>query len=227
MSISKIRRTASTRNKVLAILAAGLVVGVGATVTLATWTDTEWVYGGNGAGGPGVGTSTFAVQQDATNPYTGAVFADYPTNPGNSLAFGTGALALTPGDSVAAPVALRTTAASVAGTLQLQAAVAATGVTVTDPAGALWDALELQVGWVSVAPAGTVPACTATLAGFTSIALTGTGLGAVPATGTQALQAVSGNVLHYCFVVSLPATAPTSLQGLTVAPAWQFAAVSS
>jgi hypothetical protein len=49
----------------------------------------------------------------------------------------------------------------------------------------------------------------------------------VPATGTQVLQAATGNVLHYCFVVTLPANASNSLQGLTVAPAWQFSAVSS
>jgi hypothetical protein len=57
--------------------------------------------------------------------------------------------------------------------------------------------------------------------------MTGTGLGAVPAVGTQVLQGATGNVLHYCFVITLPAGSPDTLQGRTVAPAWQFNAVSS
>lgn len=225
-NLSNALRNRRTRNKVMAIASAGLVVGVGAAMTLATWTDTEWDYAGAG-GLPGLGTSTFVVQQDATNPYTGAAFGNFHTNPGNSLNFQTGALTLSPGDSVAAPVAFETTSASIAGTLQLKAAVAASGVTTNDPTNALWNALTLQVGWTSVAPGGVVPSCTASLTGFTPITMTGSGLGAVPATATQTLQAATGNVLHYCFVVSLPAGSPNTLQGLTVAPAWQFSAVSS
>lgn len=216
----------STRNKVFAIASAGLVVGVGAAMTLATWTDTEWDYAGLG-NVPGLGTSVFVVQQDATNPYTGNAFGSYHTNPGNSLDFETGALALSPGVSVAAPVAYETTSDSVAGTLQLQPAVAATGVTSNDPTNALWNDLELQVGWVSVTPGDTVPACTSSLTGFTSIPMTGSGLGATPEINPQDLDAKTGNVLHYCFVVTMPADAPSTLQGLTVAPAWQFSAVSN
>ncbi len=219
-------RQSRTRNKVLAISSAGLVVGVGAAMTLATWTDTEWDFAGAGTL-PGLGTSKFIVQQDASNPYTGTHFGNFHTNPGNSLDFEIGALVLSPGDSVAAPVALETTPDSVAGTLQLQAAVAASGVTSNDPTNALWAALQLQVGWVSVTPGDPVPACDATLSGFASIPMTGTGLGAVPDPATQTLQAATGNVLHYCFVVTMPAGSPDTLQGLTVAPAWQFNAVSS
>jgi predicted ribosomally synthesized peptide with SipW-like signal peptide len=211
----------------MAIASAGLVVGVGAAMTLATWTDTEWDYAGAGNGLPGLGTSTFVVQQDATNPYTGAAFGNFHTNPGNALDFETGALVLSPGDSVTAPVAYETTSDSVAGTLQLQAAVKASTIPSNDTGDALWNALVLQVGWMSVAPGGTVPACTASLTGFAPIAMTGTGLSAVPAATTQTLQAATGNVLHYCFVVTLPAGSPDSLQGRTVAPAWQFSAVSS
>ena len=225
-SVLNALRNGRTRNKVMAIASAGLVIGVGTAMTMATWTDTEWDYAGAG-GIPGLGTSTFVVQQDATNPYTGAAFGNYHTNPGNSLNFQTGALNLSPGVSVAAPVAYETTSASVAGTLQLEAAVPAAGVTNNDPTNALWSALQLQVGWVSVTPGNPVPACTTALTGYAPITMTGSGLGAVPATGTQVLQAATDNVLHYCFVVTLPANASNSLQGLTVAPAWQFSAVSS
>ncbi|HEX4442056.1 MAG TPA: acyl-CoA dehydrogenase [Galbitalea sp.] len=216
------------RNKVFAITSAGLVVGVGAAMTLATWTDTEWDFAGLG-NVPGLGTSTFVVQQDASNPYTGTEFGNFNSNPGNSLTFTTGALALSPGVSVAAPVALETTAPSIAGTLQLEAAVPATGVTSNDTTNHLWNELQLQVGWVSTTPGETVPDCTTSLAGYTSIVLDTTttpGLGATPAVGTQDLEAASGNTLHYCFVVTLPADADSSYQGLTVAPAWQFSAVS-
>lgn len=222
--------TGRTRNKVFAIASVGLVVGVGAAMTLATWTDTEWDYAGLG-NVPGLGTSTFVVQQDTTNPYTGDAFGTFHTNPGNSLEFSVGALTLSPGASVAAPVALETTTPSVAGSLQLEAAVPATGVTSDDPTSALWNDLQVQVGWVSVAPNDDVPACTTSLANYTSITMTTSptaqGLSAVPAVGTQPLMAATGNVLHYCFVVSMPDDAPSSLQGLTVAPAWQFSAVSN
>jgi hypothetical protein len=219
-------RNSRTRNKVLAISSAGLVVGVGAAMTLATWTDTEWDFAGAGTV-PGLGTSTFIVQQDASNPYTGTHFGNFHANPGNSLDFEIGALVLSPGDSVAAPVALETTTDSVAGTLQLQAAVAASGVTSNDPTNDLWNDLQLTVGWVSVTPGDPVPTCDKTLSGFAPITMTGTGLGAVPDVATQTLQAATGNVLHYCFVVTMPLGSPATLQGLTVAPAWQFNAVSS
>ncbi len=219
-------RNSRTRNKALAITSAGLVVGVGAAMTLATWTDTEWDFAGAG-NTPGLGTSTFVVQQNVANPYSGVGFDNNHSNPGDSLDFETGALVLSPGDSVAAPVAYETTQPSVAGTLQMQAAVAASGITTNDPTGALWAALQLQVGWVSVTPGDPVPTCDASLSGFASIPMTGSGLGAVPDTATQTLLAATGNVVHYCFVVTLPLGSPSSLQGLTVAPAWQFNAVSS
>jgi hypothetical protein len=225
-NFSNVLRNRRTRNKVMAVASAGLVVGVGAAMTLATWTDTEWDFAGAG-GVPGLGTSTFVVQQNVANPYSATGFNQNHNNPGDALDFETGALTLSPGDSVAAPVAYQTTSASIAGTLQLQAAVPASGVTANDPTNALWNALQLKVGVVSVTPTGVTPACTASLTGFSSIPMTGTGLGAVPANVPLPLQAATGNTLHYCFVVTLPAGSPSTLQGLTVAPAWQFNAVSS
>ncbi len=55
------------RRRIFAVAAGGAALGVGVAATLAAWTDTEWVFGGNGAGGPGVGTSTFAIEQN-TDP---------------------------------------------------------------------------------------------------------------------------------------------------------------
>jgi predicted ribosomally synthesized peptide with SipW-like signal peptide len=225
MNILTTLRHAKTRNKVMAIASAGLIVGVGTAMTLATWTDTEWDFAGAG-GVPGLGTSTFVVQQNASNPYVAGNFASFNTAPGNALTFSPGALTLSPGDTVAAPVALETTNASVAGTLQLQPAVAS-GVAITDPGGLLAAALVVGVGWVSVAPGTAVPACTALPNAYTAIPMTGTGLGATPVAVPQNLLASKGNVLHYCFTITLPAGSPTTLQGRTVSPAWSFLATSN
>jgi len=52
------------RRRIFAVAAGGAALGVGVAATLAAWTDTEWVFGGDGTGGPGVGTSTFAIEQN-------------------------------------------------------------------------------------------------------------------------------------------------------------------
>lgn len=218
------------QTKVMAILAGGLVIGVGGAFTLASWTDSEWVFAGNGTGGPGVGTSTFEVQQDASNPGPGT-FADFEANPGDSLSFGAGALSLSPGDTVYAPVALRTTTASIGGTLDLLGAVAATGVTATAPSvldapgTGLWSALTLQV----VVDDESYTCDSAAMTTKTTVIAADSALDA-SGTLTQALEAASANTLYYCFAITLPEPATPggfdSLQGHVVAPAWEFAATS-
>lgn len=222
----------STRNKVLAIAAAGVVLAVGTTVTVAAWNDEEWVFGGNATGdGPGIGTSVFEVQQDTTNPYVQpGTWADFETNPGDALIFTpVDALSLTPGETIYAPVALSTTPASLGGTLVLQDAVAATGITVNDTDGLLWDALVLRVGAIETTPTGEPPACSAAgFASYTSVILTNTDPGldlGTPAEGPM-LDPARGNVVHYCFEISLPSGASSDLMGRTVAPAWQFIGTS-
>ena len=214
--------------KVKAILAGGAVLGLGATVTLAAWTDTEWVFAGNAAGdGPGLGTSSFEVEQNTTSPYTEATFVQNESNPGGALTFGVSALSLTPGDSVYAPVALRTVAGSIAGTVTLQPAAPATGLAVTDANQALYNALTVRV---AVSP--TTTTCNA--AAFTAGTTIASGpLATTGASAGQALSAASGNVQHYCFEITLPAnptlpagTQLSALQGRTAAPAWNFSAVS-
>lgn len=223
-------RGKNRRNRIAAVLAGGLVIGVGGAFTLASWTDSEWVHAGNGTGGPGIGTSTFEVQQDASNPGPGT-FADFEANPGDALGFGLGALALSPGQTVYAPVALRTTTASIAGTLTLQASVAAAGVTATPPAvldgpgTGLWAQLTLQV-----VVDDTPFTCDATaMTGLTTVVAPGSGLSAA-ATSTQALDAAQGNTQYYCFAVTLPIPVVPGdfdgLQGHVVAPAWEFRAAS-
>jgi predicted ribosomally synthesized peptide with SipW-like signal peptide len=91
-----------------AILAGGLVLGVGTAVTLAAWNDNEFVTGTFTAG-------TFNMQGSTTD---GIAFTDHPTSPGGALAFSVPAAALSPNDTVTAPFAVRlaantTTAANV------------------------------------------------------------------------------------------------------------------
>jgi predicted ribosomally synthesized peptide with SipW-like signal peptide len=82
---------------VRAILAGGLVLGVGTAVTLAAWNDAEFVTGTFTAG-------SFNLEGSTTN---GTTFTDHATSPGGALAFSVPATALSPNDSVSAPFAVR------------------------------------------------------------------------------------------------------------------------
>lgn len=223
----------SLRTRKIAVLAAGvLVVGLGATYTLASWTDSEWVFGGakGNPNTPGIGTSTFNVQQNtSTDLSTGWV--DEPDNPGGALTFGLDALSLAPGDTIFAPVSLRTVAGSVAGNVTLQRAVTASGVTTNDTNGALWDAIRATVYTSNAASA---PSCSS--ADFDSAdwddRVIDDQVLATTAQDGQSLPAGAGGAAgepqHYCFTLTLPKNAPNvnSLQGRTIAPAWEFKAVS-
>lgn len=218
------------RRKVMAIVAGGMAVGVAGFLTLAAWNDNEWVFGGtSGDGGDGVGTSSFNVQQNAwsgdTAPADLATFTDHETNPGNELIFNVNPSALTPGATIYAPVALTTTTESIAGTLTLQPAVAADGMTAVDADGLLWSALQYSVA-VTEDPAIAATCTSGTLAGteiVTDQPLTST----IAGTPSQALAAANGDVQYYCFEITLPDTeANQALQGRTVFPAWRFAAES-
>ncbi|TFD88924.1 SipW-dependent-type signal peptide-containing protein [Cryobacterium serini] len=222
-------RKRTSRGKIMAILAGGAVLGLGSTATLAAWTDTEWVFGGSG-NDAGVGTSSFEVEQNVVAPFATTAFVQDETNPGQALTFGLDALSLTPGDSVYAPVALRTVANSVAGDLTLEPAVPAAGVVVVDAGGNLWNDLTVRV-WVS----GTAFTCDASTVASASIVQIASGaLGTSGGTAAQTLAAASANTQYYCFSVTLPepinanaAREIAGLQGRTVAPAWEFSAVSS
>jgi predicted ribosomally synthesized peptide with SipW-like signal peptide len=240
------RKFSSTkRAKIMAIAAAGLIVGVGGSVTLAAWVDNEWVYGGTGGDEPGVGTSEFIVQQDA-NAFTNN-WDDYPENPGDALTFAPNPLALTPGDTIYATVALHTTSGSVAGSTQLQSAVVALVDGSNPPVeiesdDLLFDALDLRIGFANLGPGALQPACDANAIGgaYTQI-VSGTGLGSGPIAGPQPLLQASGNVLHYCFEISMPTAAEledrfdgepedfdiSDYMGLVAAPAWEFISTSA
>jgi len=220
---------ARRRTKAFALAAGGALVLGGLGYTLASWTDTEWVFGGDDSGGGGVGTSGFEVEQNVTAPFAAAGFTSDETNPGQALRFTVDALALSPGTATYAPVALRTAADSIAGDVALRAAVPADGVSVTDADDTLWDALRVRVATVT----GTTAACDASAFATPADVIADGPLGTTAATATQRLAADGTSTQLYCFEVSLP-EAPTlpagtsvdALQGRTAAPAWQFAAES-
>lgn len=216
------------RALLLALVSGGAVVGVGLTATLASWSDQEWVSAGNGLGGPGVATNSFEVQQNVSSPFSDATgqWIDRESNPGSSLTFSTGALALSPGTSVYAPVALKTTAASIAGELSLAAPVASTGVTVTDPGDLLWNAIDVRV-------AASQSSATCSAAAFTGDSVVASGklaTASIAPADAVSLSAAGGNTWHFCFELTLPSTGlvgdGSNLQGKSIAPAWEFVSTS-
>ncbi|MDZ8201276.1 SipW-dependent-type signal peptide-containing protein [Microbacterium sp. SSW1-59] len=225
------RRT--VRRRIFAITAGGAALGLGVAATLAAWTDTEWVFGGDGSGGPGIGTSTFAIEQNTDAPgYDAGSWVDEPDNPGGEMVFEATSLLgteLAPGDSVYAAVALRTKSTSIAGDVQLEAAVPATGITTNDTGGLLFAALDVRV-----ATSATTFDCDATAFSGDPGSPTVIANGDLASTGgsaTQSLSAAAGSVQYYCFEVTLPASInsdpdPASYMGRTVAPAWEFVATS-
>jgi predicted ribosomally synthesized peptide with SipW-like signal peptide len=182
-----------------AILAGGLVLGVGAAVTLAAWNDSEFVTGTFTAG-------TFNLEGSTTN---GTTFTDHATSPGGALTFTVPAAALSPTDSVSAPFAVRLAANTTNGANVVLTTEPPTG-TVTN----LTYSLEIHSAW-GCAP-GTVtstPISGAALnAGTTSFAL---------ATGTPTSN--PGTAVFLCFKVTAGAGL---VQGQTGAAIWKFTATS-
>ncbi|SDO91754.1 SipW-cognate class signal peptide [Microbacterium sp. ru370.1] len=219
------------RRRIFAVAAGGAALGVGVAATLAAWTDTEWVFGGNGAGGPGVGTSTFAIEQNTDPGFDPAAWTDEPANPGGEMVFSaTGLLGteLAPGDSVYAAVALRTKTASIAGDVELQAAVPAAGIAGDDTGDLLFDALDVRVATSAIAFS-----CDASAFGGATTIIADGPLATTGASVTQALAEASGSTQYYCFEVTLPdpiplagGTTPEDYMGRAIAPAWEFVATS-
>ncbi len=80
---------ARTRRKVMAVLAGGLVLGVGAAITLAAWNDSEFATGLFSSGDFGIEGSD-----------DGTTFAEHPSGAPASLTFELDADLLSPGSTV-------------------------------------------------------------------------------------------------------------------------------
>ena len=200
--------TEATRSrKFKAILAGGIVLGVGAAVTLAAWTDDEWAEGVFGAG-------TFNVEGSTTGAEDS--FSDHTSSNGAAeLSFELPASDnLSPGDSVAAPFVLR---------LGKGTTYDAT-VDLTSAAGTGDNASNLTYGIVQVGNAG---ACTVGATG-TQIVPSGTALSST--TGKQGFDLTAGEgdaagaQVTLCFTV----TAGDDLtEGGNATAQWQFTATSA
>ncbi|MGP0222423.1 MULTISPECIES: SipW-dependent-type signal peptide-containing protein [unclassified Paenarthrobacter] len=200
-----------------AVLAGALALGLGGSVTLASWTDSDFAGGTFGA-------SVFVTESNASKPYNASgTWSANDAAPGAALVFN--ATAMSPGSVAYAPLAIRTRAGSVGGEVVLGAPTVTSSGTGTADLGA---ALRYRV----VRSA----ACDATAFTGTPVFVVGSD-GAKPFTQGQAagvvnpLQAATatlpGAPTQFCFEVTLPLGANNALQGQTATATWQFTATSS
>lgn len=189
------RRPALRLTRTRALLAGGLVLGVGATMTLATWSDTEYAAVTFTAG-------TFSL----VGSPDGTTFSEHPEAPGASLDFTLSPTALVPGTTVYALYSVKTAATSVAGTATL------TG----DPTNS--DGFRTYLSYGVTAIAGT-SCSSATHSAGTEVVPAGSAL-TVGAAGGLAVSAVGASVINYCLAVTLKTDAPSNMQGEQLSLLW-------
>lgn len=194
---ARTRQKSDRRRMALAILAGGLVLGVGAAVTLAVWNDSEFA------------TGTFSSGQfDLQGSTNGTAFDSSPTAPGKTLSFALDADALSPGAVVYAPFAVQLSADS-----DYEAAVTL-GEELGGTIGAnLTYSLYEVASFGDTCSAATPPTGTALVANRAASAT-----GTVPAFALTA----AADPTYLCFVV----TAGAVPQGATGTVTWEFAATS-
>jgi predicted ribosomally synthesized peptide with SipW-like signal peptide len=178
-----------------AVLSGGLVLGVGAAVTLAAWNDSEFATGSFQAG-------SFNIQGTADDPAgSNPDWSDHATTgTALGLTFRVNADALTPGQSVYAPMSLR-----------------------VDPAKNSYDAN------VTLPSAPTVTGdLGADLTTKTYVSTYANCAGGAPGTSEFSNGTLSkdGTAQTVCLVVSMNAGAPATAQGTSATVAWQFDAAS-
>ncbi len=191
------------RRKFAAILAGGLVVGVGTMATLASWNDAEYASGSFTAGRFNLQGS---IDQAAFSEHASAGAAA-------ALTFTAPVTALTPGDVVYAPYALRLDNTTTNG-----------GTVAVTPGASTGTVTNVTYTLFTTATAG----CSAASTPVTTVVASGTNLGAV---GTPLTFAVAKPVLpavgattYLCFKV----TAGAGLaQGQTGTASWVFTATSN
>lgn len=187
-----------------ALLIGTLVLGVGGSMTLAAWTDTEHAGGSFAA-------STFGIvgSLDGTN------FSEHPSSSPAVLAFATNPGTMSPGTTVYARFLIRTTGATnVPGTVSMS------GATVTGTG--LGPYLTYGVRTIPVASgcdANSFAAGTNVVSPGSALAAAGTSTAAVPAAGATAVS--------YCIAITLPPGTANAAQGLTATANWVFTGTSN
>jgi len=201
--------------RVRALLAGGLVLGVGAAVTAASWNDSEYA------------TATLTTSTFNTESNVGGVgYLDNAASPGTTVTLPVGAFS--PGTTGYLPVLIRTKATSIAGTVVLNGAV----FTGTD-ATLLRDVFVYRVvrttatcdasAFTTGTPVFVVGTSTASAAPLLTVGQNG----GVSNTLAAAALAAPGAPTGFCFEVTLPSTAANTLQGKTASATWQFLATSN
>jgi predicted ribosomally synthesized peptide with SipW-like signal peptide len=200
----------SKRRKAKAILAGGLVLGIGAAVTLAAWNDSEFVFGE-------FGTGTFNVQGSAD----GVDFDDHASGAPAGLSFTTTVTNMSPNQTVAAPYALRIE----------QGSTYAASVTVGTASGTGGAAAQLTYGIFRVdsksdcTPGAEATQATEIVPAETTFAATPSAVAgannftlAAPADGSE------GTPTFVCIQVT---AGPGLPQGETAEATWEFVATSA
>lgn len=202
------RRLRSRR--VRAVLAAGLVLGVGSAATLAAWNDSEFSSATFTAGKFGI-----------TGSLDGQTFTDYTISGSPApLNFQLPPTAMTPGMTTYALFSVKTLPDSVAGNVTLS---------VSTSTGALLPNLSYGVRLIPTPTDGveaTKCGATAYNASTSVVVPAGTAM-ATGAAGSQPVGANGSGQVNYCFAVTLSANADNSAQSKTANQVWQVLGTSS
>jgi predicted ribosomally synthesized peptide with SipW-like signal peptide len=186
--------------KIRALLAGGLVLGVGAAITLANWNDSEFALGEFGSGSFNLEGST-----------DGSAYGEHPSTAAAPLSFSVDAANLSPGDVVSAPFAVRLDAdTTYDAALRVRAAGtqgSVSGLTYRLTVQSAFGCDAAQAGTVLVAPGTAL----------------GSGASDAPLTLAAGSGGAAGAPVNVCFTV----TAGSSLeQGQSGTATWEFAAES-
>ncbi len=199
-----------TRRKILAVLAGGLVLGVGAAITLAAWNDSEFATGTFTAG-------SFNLEGSTTSATTG--FAEHATTgTAATLSFTAPFSNLSPGDIVYAPFWVRLDK-----TTTNNATFVASGLTASGT-----NATHIAYSVYSIAPAAT---CDASATSGTLVT-SGANLSTFAAGGPSVAltkgtpPTVAGTAAQLCFVITAASQA-TLVPGGTATATWSFQATSN
>jgi predicted ribosomally synthesized peptide with SipW-like signal peptide len=200
--------------RVRALLAGGLVLGLGAAVTLAAWNDSEFATAT-------ITTSTFNTESSVG----GTAYADNASTPGATVTLPVGAFS--PGVTSYLPVLVRAKATSIAGTVALNGAVfTGTDATVLSTAF-VYRVVRTTATCDATAFAGSPTWVVGTSTASAAPALTVGQNGGVSNVVAAGAPAAPGAATGFCFEVTLPASAASTLQGKTASATWQLLATSN
>lgn len=196
--------TTSASRRVKALLAGGLVLGVGAAITLAAWNDSEFASAEFNAG-----------DFDMLGSVDDVAFANHASGSPAALSFSSGFDDLSPDTTVAAPFVLHLSEltdynASVAVQTAVGSGTAETHLTYGIQQVANFAACDEDAVGTTIVPAGTA---------LDSVA----GAATFPLTGTADLGVDPGDNAYLCIQVT---TDSTLAQGTDAVGTWQFYATS-